>query len=1062
MSRVLLLLVFLSFSFLPLSYGQNRQLTGVVKDKSDGTPLIGVSVTIKDSKSGTSTDANGVYKISIPQKGGSLVFTYMGYKTKTVVVGDQNKVDVTLDEDVNTLQEVTVNVGYGVVKKKDLTGAVSSVSSEVIAAAPVSSALEAIQGRVAGISIASTEGSPDADLVVRVRGGGSITGDNSPLYIVDGFPVASIADIAPQDIESIDILKDASSTAIYGSRGANGVVLVSTKNSKTGKTAIAYNVFTGVRNLANKLDLLTPSDYVRWQYERSLLDNSPNDYTQYFGNYQDIDLYDNVPANDWQEIIFGRTGTTFNQNINISGGGDKTKYSLSHTFVKDKAIMQLSGFERQNVNFKINHKLYDKLTLDFGLRYSNTKIKGGGANEQNEVSSADSRLKNAMLYPSFPVPGLTTTTETDDEFNLYNPMIAISDNDQYIQRKTYNINGAINYDIIDNLRLRSEVGYDGYRNDQDRFYGTTTYYVRNVPSAENQNLPAIILANTNRNSFRNANTLNYSFGKILGKDHNLNALIGQEFIKTENGILTSVVHGFPKSFGFQDARVLSTQGKANSIDNNFSPDDKLLSFFGRANYDYQGKYLFSAAFRADGSSKFSPGNQWGYFPAFSAAWRISQEKFMSGTKSWITDLKIRASYGSVGNNNIPPGQMNQTFQNSVTTWVNGFNNYWAASKTMANPDLKWETTVTNNIGIDFTLLDSKLSGTVDLYRNRTKDLLLQFPVAGTGYDFQYRNIGETQNKGIELSLNWTAIKKTNFDLSFSGNINFNRNKVVSLGSIKNINGSSGWASTEIGVDYLVEEGAPLGRIYGYRNAGRYEVSDFTGYNAATGNWTLKPGVVDGTSFLGTIRPGTMKIEDLSGDGKIDLSDRTVIGNANPLHTGGFSVNSRIYGFDIGAYFNWSYGNDIYNANKIEYTSTSKYSSRNMIDIMASGNRWNNLRADGTISNDPAELAAMNAGTTLWSPYMKTFVLSDWAVEDGSFLRLSTITLGYTLPEKIASKLKMKKLRIYASGYNLWLLTDYTGFDPEVSTRRRTNLTPGVDYSAYPKSKSFVFGLNVNF
>lgn len=1062
MSRVLLLLVFLSFSFLPLSYAQNRQLTGVVKDKSDGTPLIGVSVTIKDSKSGTSTDANGVYKISIPQKGGSLVFTYMGYKTKTVVVGDQNKVDVTLDEDVNTLQEVTVNVGYGVVKKKDLTGAVSSVSSEVIAAAPVSSALEAIQGRVAGISIASTEGSPDADLVVRVRGGGSITGDNSPLYIVDGFPVASIADIAPQDIESIDILKDASSTAIYGSRGANGVVLVSTKNSKTGKTAIAYNVFTGVRNLANKLDLLTPSDYVRWQYERSLLDNSPNDYTQYFGNYQDIDLYDNVPANDWQEIIFGRTGTTFNQNINISGGGDKTKYSLSHTFVKDKAIMQLSGFERQNVNFKINHKLYDKLTLDFGLRYSNTKIKGGGANEQNEVSSADSRLKNAMLYPSFPVPGLTTTTETDDEFNLYNPMIAISDNDQYIQRKTYNINGAINYDIIDNLRLRSEVGYDGYRNDQDRFYGTTTYYVRNVPSAENQNLPAIILANTNRNSFRNANTLNYSFGKILGKDHNLNALIGQEFIKTENGILTSVVHGFPKSFGFQDARVLSTQGKANSVDNNFSPDDKLLSFFGRANYDYQGKYLFSAAFRADGSSKFSPGNQWGYFPAFSAAWRISQEKFMSGTKSWITDLKIRASYGSVGNNNIPPGQMNQTFQNSVTTWVNGFNNYWAASKTMANPDLKWETTVTNNIGIDFTLLDSKLSGTVDLYRNRTKDLLLQFPVAGTGYDFQYRNIGETQNKGLELSLNWTAIKKTNFDLSFSGNINFNRNRVVSLGSIKNINGSSGWASTEIGVDYLVEEGAPLGRIYGYRNAGRYEVSDFTGYNAATGNWTLKPGIVDGTSFLGTIRPGTMKIEDLSGDGKIDLSDRTVIGNANPLHTGGFSVNSRIYGFDIGAYFNWSYGNDIYNANKIEYTSTSKYSSRNMIDIMASGNRWNNLRADGTISNDPAELAAMNAGTTLWSPYMKTFVLSDWAVEDGSFLRLSTITLGYTLPEKIASKLKMKKLRIYASGYNLWLLTDYTGFDPEVSTRRRTNLTPGVDYSAYPKSKSFVFGLNVNF
>jgi hypothetical protein len=420
------------------------------------------------------------------------------------------------------------------------------------------------------------------------------------------------------------------------------------------------------------------------------------------------------------------------------------------------------------------------------------------------------------------------------------------------------------------------------------------------------------------------------------------------------------------------------------------------------------------------------------------------------------------SYGTAGNNNIPPGQMTQSLQNSVTTWVNGFGNYWAASKTMANPDLKWETTVTRNIGLDFSLLGSKLTGTVDAYLNKTKDLLIQFPVAGTGYDFQYRNIGSTQNKGLEFSLNWNAIRKTNFDLSFNANISINRNKVLSLGSVKNINGSAGWASTEIGVDYLVEENASVGRIYGYRNAGRYEVSDFSGYNATTGNWTLKPGVVDGSAFLGTIRPGTMKIEDISGDGKIDLSDRTIIGNANPLNTGGFSINSRVYNFDIGAYFNWSYGNDIYNANKIEYTSTSKYSSRNMISEMATGNRWTNLRADGTISNDPAELSAMNANTTLWSPYMKSFVLSDWAVEDGSFLRLSTLTLGYTLPDKIAAKLKMKKLRVYASAYNLWLWTNYTGFDPEVSTRRKTPLTPGVDYSAYPKSQSFLLGLNVNF
>ncbi len=1061
--KKILLLFALSITLLGVVRAQTRQVTGKVTDKANNEPIPGVSITIKGTSVVVSTDGKGEYKIPVPATGTVVLLArYVGYKSSEVTVGAQTKINFSLAEEVNTLNEVVVNIGYGTVRKKDLTGAVSSVSADVIAAAPVSSALEAIAGRVPGVNISTTEGSPDAEMVVRVRGGGSITQSNAPLYIVDGFPVASISDIAPQDIESIDVLKDASSTAIYGSRGANGVVLVTTKGGKTGATNISYNAFTGTRKLANKLDVLTPYDYAIWQYERALLDKAPDVYAKYLGNYQDIDLYANTPANDWQELVFGRTGTTFNQNLNISGGSDKTKYSLSYSFVKDKAIMQLSGYQRQNVNFKLNHKLYDKLMLDVGLRYADTKTDGGGANEQNEVSSADSRLKNAMIYPPFPINGLTTTTETDDSFNLYNPLISISDNDQYVHRKTYNLSGALTYEIIDNLKLRSEVGYDGYRNDQDRFYGTTTYYVRNVPTALNQNHPAIIFTNTDRNTIRNTNTLTYNFSKLLNKSHNLNVLLGQEYIRGQEGTLTTTVHGFPNSFTFQNARTLSTQGSANSIDNNFSPDDKLLSFFGRANYDYKGRYLLSATFRADGSSKFSPGNQWGYFPSVSGAWRISEESFMEDTKRWLTDLKIRASYGSVGNNNIPPGQMNQSFQNSTTTWVNGSTSYWAASKTMANPDLKWETTVTRNLGVDFTLLNGKITGTVDAYLNHTKDLLIQFPVSGTGYDFQYRNLGKTQNKGLEFSLNWNAIKKTNFDLSVNANISFNRNKVISLGSVKNINGTSGWASTEIGVDYLVEEGASIGRIYGYQNDGRYEVSDFQSYNAATNSWVLKPGIVDATSFIGTLRPGSMKIKDLSGDGKIDLSDRSVIGNANPLNTGGFSLNSRIYNFDIGAYFNWSYGNDIYNANKIEYTSTSKYNSRNMISIMASGNRWTNLRPDGTISNDPAELQAMNANTTLWSPYMKTFVLSDWAVEDGSFLRLTTITLGYTLPTSISSKLKMKKLRVYASGYNLWLLTNYSGFDPEVSTRRKTNLTPGVDYSAYPKSKSFVFGLNVNF
>jgi TonB-linked SusC/RagA family outer membrane protein len=1039
---------------------QTRQVTGKVTDAAN-EPLIGVSVGVKGTSQGVTTDVNGSYRINVPSQGNPvLVFKYLGFTTQEVALGNRSSVNVTLAEQTQQLNEVVV-IGYGTVRKKDLTGAVATVDAEVIKAAPVSSALEAISGRVAGVQIATTEGSPDAEMTVRVRGGGSITQSNEPLYIVDGFPVSSIADIAPGDIESISILKDASSTAIYGSRGANGVILVTTKNSKSGKTSISYDAFTGTRKLANKLDVLSPLDYATWQYERALLDNSIEDYTKYFGNYQDIDLYSNVKANDWQDLIFGRTGTTFNQNLSISGGGEKTKFTVSHSLVKDKAIMQLSGYQRQNINFKLNQKLFDPLTLDFNARYADTKTEGSGANEQNEKSSADSRLKYAMIYPPFPVGGLTNSTDTDPDFNLFSPLVSISDNDQFAQRKTFNLNGGITYEMIKGLKLRSEVGYDNFRNDQDRFYGTTTYYVNNTPAAEFQGLPGIIFANTLRNSLRNTNTLNYDFRSFVNKDHNLTVLLGQEYIKTEGELLTTVVHGFPDWVSFQQARNISTFGKSPySIDNNQFDDDKLLSFFGRANYDYKGKYLLSATFRADGSSKFADGNRWGYFPAVSGAWRISSEDFMKGTTSWLADLKLRASYGEAGNNGIPSGVIRQPFSNGTTSWINGTNSYWAASKIMANPDLKWETTVTRNLGLDFALFNSRISGTVEAYLNSTKDLLIRFPVGGTGYDFQFRNLGETQNKGLEFSANWSALRKKNFDISVNANISLNRNEVKDLGGV-NVTGTSGWASTEIGADYLVEVGSSIGRIYGYQSDGRYEVSDFASNNGNT--WVLKDDVANANAIVGNIiRPGTMKLKDLNGDNKIDASDRTVIGNANPLHTGGFSINSRIFQFDLGAYFNWSYGNDIYNANKIEYTSTSKYSSRNMIGQMASGSRWTNLRADGTISNDPAELEAMNASTTLWSPYMSRYVLTDWAVEDGSFLRLGTLTLGYTLPKSVSSRLKMNRLRVYASGYNLLLLTDYSGFDPEVSTRRQTNLTPGVDYSAYPKSKSFVFGLNLNF
>ncbi|WP_437922067.1 SusC/RagA family TonB-linked outer membrane protein [Sphingobacterium sp. LRF_L2] len=1059
--------LFLLLLFFQMAFAQKRTLTGKV-ETADGSPIESVTVKIKGKNVQTKTDASGMYSINIESSSDILTFTSVGYTVQELPVTDNNTLHVVLQEADSQLDEVVV-IGYGTVKRKDLTGAVSSVDAKTIAAAPVSSALEALAGRVSGLSIMTTEGSPEAEMTVRVRGGGSITQDNSPLYIVDGFPVSSIADIAPNDIETIDVLKDASSTAIYGSRGANGVIIVTTKSGKAGKTNISFNAFTGVKRLADKLTVLQPYDYALLQYERALLKKDTINYTKYFGEFQDIDLYQGVVGNDWQDIVFGNTGTTYNQNLSVSGGTEKTKFNVSHNMVKDKAIMALSRYERQNLNFKLNHKIFDKLTLDLGFRFADTKINGAGANEVNEKSSADSRLKHAVIYPSIPLPGLTIRDENTDEddsgFSLYNPLVSLSDNDQLVTRRQYNLNAALNYQITDNLRFRTDIGYDDYKNYQDRFYGVTTYYATNISDAQYQGNPVLGTTNTTKSTLRNTNTLNFDFKNILAKDHSLNLLGGHEYLVTKENVFSKENVGFPTTFTFEDARKLSGQGVAYASNTFYSPDDILLSFFSRANYGYKGKYLFNIAFRADGSSKFSTGNKWGYFPSMGAAWRISDEGFMTSTKGWLDDLKLRFSYGESGNNRIPAGQILQEYAvSNQNIYVNGETSLWAPSKTMANPDLRWETTVTRNLGLDMALFKNRLNFTAEIYQNTTKDLLILFPVAGTGYDNQYRNLGDTENKGFEVSVNYNAIRKKNFDLMINANLSINRNKIKSLGGLDAINGSTvttGWASTEINQDYQAALGQALGSMYGYQNAGRYEVSDFQGY--INNAWVLKEGVADASGVIGTLRPGSLKLKDLNNDGVINADDdRTIIGNATPKHTGGFSLVSRIYNFDIAAYFTWSFGNDIYNANKIEYTTTSRYANRNMTSEMESGKRWTNLRANGTISNDPDELASMNANTTMWSPVMDRFVFSDWAVEDGSFLRLTTATIGYTLPQSISKRAKMERLRFYVSGYNLLKFTNYSGFDPEVSTRRKTPLTPGVDYSAYPKSRSFVFGVNVGF
>ena len=1041
-----------------------QTVTGTVKDAT-GESVIGATVQEQGTQNATVTDFDGNFSLKVSGNK-PIVISYIGMKTKTVDVKGKSHIDIKMEDDNTQLDELVV-IGYGSVKKKDLTGSVATVNSEALQAVPVANATEALTGKMAGVQITTTEGSPDAEMKIRVRGGGSITGDNTPLFIVDGFPVESISDIPANDIEDITVLKDASSTAIYGSRGANGVIMVTTKSGKEGKTKVSYNAYYSWKKIAKKLDVMNAKDYALWQYELAQLKNaeSVKNYEKYFGSFEDLDMYDGIAENDWQDITFGRTGHTFNHNLNINGGTDAIKYAFSYAHMNDKAIMRNSSFKRDNFSLKLNTKPSKTTTLDLQARYAITDINGGGANDVSSSYDSDKRLKYSVIYTPIPISNLDPNAGTDDDLgNLYHPLTAIADNDRKQTRKNLNLAGSFGWEVYKNLKLKTEFGYDDYRNFDQRYWGLTTYYIKNVPSSANQGMPAIQIKETDRNRFRNTNTISYDFKEIFGKgsDHSLNVLLGHEYVITKQRINTDISHGFPVNYDSDRAWSLTNQGTPYQIDDYFSPDDKLLSYFGRANYNFKDKYLVSATFRADASSKFNSSNRWGYFPSAAIAWRISSEPFMKFAESWLDDLKIRFSYGTAGNNNIPSGQLVQVYEIKTSSWINGISNYWAPSKYMSNPDLKWETTITRNLGLDFTLFGGKLNGSVEAYINTTKDLLIEFPVAGTGYDYQYRNMGETENKGIEASITYHIVNKKDWGIDFNANISFNKSKIKDLGNMDDFGAESYWASSEIGQDYWVSVGGAVGEMYGYQHAGRYEVSDFTGYDAAKKKWILKEGVADVSSIVGTPRPGTMKLKDTNGDGKIDANDRTIIGNANPKATGGFGINARAYGFDLSANFNFSIGNDIYNANKIEFSTTGKYQYRNMLSDMESGKRWTNLNADGTICNDPETLAALNANTTEFSPFTDRMVFSDWAVEDGSFLRLNTLTLGYTLPNELVKRVGISNLRFYATAYNVFCITSYSGYDPEVSTMRRTNLTPGVDYSAYPKSRQFVVGLNLNF
>ncbi len=1047
---------------------QAQNVTGTVRD-ANGEPVIGAFVMVQGTTIGASTDIDGKYALNVPDPATAVLeFSMIGMGTVTIPVNDRAVVDAVLSDDTTFLDEVVV-VGYATVKRRDLLGSVSSVSSEKLTEQPVTTVSQALSGKMAGVSVVTTEGDPDADIKIRVRGGGSITQDNSPLYIVDGFPVESINDISSSEIASIDVLKDAFSTAIYGSRGANGVVIVTTKSAEKGqKVSVKFNSYYGRKVMANKDAIvpMNPENFVKFQYElASIRDNVSSNYVPYFGSFSDIDLYSGLKGNDWVGMVFGNVGTTYSADASISGSGENFNWTLGYAHMGDNAIMKGSSYTRDNLNFKGNFKTSKTTSIDANVRYSRTNVRGAGANGINDTGSTagNGRLKHAVSYA--PIPIASTIQGADEEQDYGDnapPLLSVADNDSKRIRTTWNANAAFNWTMMDGVKLKIEGGLEDYRQGDDRFYGLTTYYVAQNSTVKftpsNQHKEAF------RTRYRNTNTLNFDFANSFNNDdHSLTLLLGEEMTITKSNTITAMVDGLPTFYDAQMAWNFMASGTPSSTNNYFSPDDKLLSFFGRFNYDYKHRYSIGATMRADGSSKFARGNRWGIFPSAAVSWTITNEPWMEGSRRWLEQLKLRYSFGTAGNNNIPSGQLMKQYASSTTAWLSMAQNIFTAGKVMNNPDLTWETTHTHNIGLDFSLFKGAFSGSLEVYQNDTKDLLINFPITGSGYDSQYQNVGSTRNRGIELTLNAPIVSTKDFSLNISGNIAYNKNQVTSLGGLESIMAQSYWASTEIGDDYIVQVGQPLGNMYGYRCDGRYEVSDF---DWDSSKWVLKEGVVDSSPVIGSgyLRPGALKLKDIKGeDGKVTVADREVIGNATPDFTGGFSISGYLFGFDFGANFNYMIGNQVYNANKVEFTSSRKYYNRNLLNMMDVSKRWTNVDwSTGELITDPATLASLNAGTKMWSPAVGSAVFTDWAVEDASFLRLQSATVGYTFPEKFTERVKIKKLRVYATGTNLFCLTKYSGYDPEVDTRRTTPLTPGVDYSAYPKSIGFVAGINLTF
>ncbi|MBZ4190050.1 SusC/RagA family TonB-linked outer membrane protein [Niabella beijingensis] len=1074
---VVLLLVTLSFS---MGHAQNsRRITGEVLDSAGNTPLAGATILQKGTARGTQTNSQGKFTLQVPAADTEVILLveHVGYNPQELSAATDGPLQIRLSNNIAQMDEV-VMIGYAAVKKRDLTGSVSSITSKQLRDIPVNSLAEALTGKLAGVQVTTSEGAPGADVQIKIRGNGSITQDGAPLYIVDGVQVeGGLSGLSPQDIESVDVLKDASATSIYGARGANGVVIITTKGGKEAKPVVSYNGFVGIKKLADKLEVLQPYDFVMLQYEKSRSTNEAQEaFRRIYGNWDSLDVYKSVPFIDWQDRTFGNDALMQTHNVGVSGGTKATQYNLSLTSNGEDGVMLNSGYNRKLVTFRMDTRVSDALKMGFNVRYTNQRINGAGTSDAG--ASTYNLLRHTVKYRPFMLNNLSPEdldeayydeTNAGNALGIINP-IQLSDA-QYSQKlnNITNLNGYANYNFNKQFSFKSTLGVN-YNN---QTYNTFYDYITSKARTQGASMPMVGVLTNNVYNLSNSNVL--SFRNSRASDHRIDALLGNEFYNVKAKSTDLQLKNFP--IGITPDKALNQLGVGTTVPTypqSNSYESHIVSFFTRANYAYKDKFLANFSLRADGSSKFAPGRRWGYFPAGAVAWRLSKESFLENSKV-ISDLKLRVSYGATGNNRIDDYLFMNVFSPSAKYALNGqvVPAYMVGS--LPNEKLKWETTVSRNIGLDLALFNNRLLLTADVYKNTVKNLLIDVPIPPTsGYTTQLQNVGNISNRGIELQLSGTPIQKPDFTWNAEFNIAFNRNRIERLAEgLDHYFAYSGFGISGQPADYIVKTGQPLGTMYGYVSDGFYGVNDFN-YDAATGVYTLKEGVTDVSKAIGIAQPGWMKLKDLDGNHIIDDNDKTVIGDANPKFSGGLNQRFTYKQFDLGVFVNFVYGNKIYNANKIEFTN-GYGSHTNSLAIM--NDRWRTVDANGNVIQQvvtesgeqvvkgiaPDQLAAINQNAKLWIPISGAgaWYPTSWAMEDGSFLRINNITLGYTLPESLIRRIRLKSLRVYATVNNLAVLTGYSGYDPEVNTRRATPVTPGVDYSAYPRSKVYILGLNVS-